>query len=327
MNRTTVTNISKIAGGIALAFALAACGGGDDGAPATKPNNGTPVAPKIAIKPQVTPTKQDAKNKVGSKPSSQQVSRPDQGGNIPDVPHAIYDWYWSMDKNIDTTSGIVLASDATSGLITTGLDSVASVVIDGNPAQIRFSSDQSVAAGLPTISTVVYRKGSAMLVCGDNKAHGSGDSSVLAMGFLTEDSPLLPSGVRATPIGHAADLFRSGENEIKFDMLTGCSQLENVPYAIAIHTLKKDGLYEYDQSSETEKLVLTTDELEKALQGQDVIKAYVDAKGAPVAVTYTAQAYHIGGRLGRRAILVHFSDPNNPSEAGWMRPLMTDDKA
>ncbi|MGY6240265.1 hypothetical protein ACW910_22580 (plasmid) [Burkholderia ambifaria] len=44
MNRTTVTNISKIAGGIALAFALAACGGGDD-----KPNQGTPVGWKGVV--------------------------------------------------------------------------------------------------------------------------------------------------------------------------------------------------------------------------------------------------------------------------------------
>ncbi|WP_333995684.1 hypothetical protein, partial [Burkholderia orbicola] len=298
--------------------------------PVKQANQGT-VAPQIATKPQVIPTKQDAKNKVGSKPSQQQVSRPDQGGNIPDVPHAIYDWYWSMEKNIDTTSGIVLASDATSGVITTGLDSVASVVIDGNPAQIRFSSDQSVqqgiATGSPPISTVVYRKGSAMLVCSDNQGHGSQDPSVLAMGFLTEDSPLLPNGLHATPIEHAADLLRSDEAEVNFDMLTGCNQIENLPYAIAIHTLKKDGLYEYDQPANTQRLILTTEELEKALQGQEVFKAYTDAKGAPIAVTYTAQAYHVGGaHLGRRAILLHVSDPNNPSEAGWMRPLMTDDK-
>lgn len=334
MNRKTVTNLSKIAGGIALAFALAACGGGDDGAPPASKSTA-----KIIDTPPHLPVKSpDIKKKMGTQPAGRLHVRPGKPlpPNHPDLPSipdspdqsAIYDWYWPNQAQIDTFSGIVYpegwisAGDAShpekldrSGWFSTGLDGAAPIHISsimeekkdtlGNVIERSY-----IANGIQfgpvlderNIRSVNFRNGSAVLACGDSEQHSTiEDSSVIGIGFLTEPSALI-SGTPAVKLTEFSDVLKSATasdgSPYHLDLITGCTTDNHTWYDYRVdYVVDSRGLVELQGG--TDKVVLDAVALEKAIGTGETVEGG-DIGGT--SMLYAVAAYRVEERI---ALVVH----------------------
>ncbi|MEN8518124.1 hypothetical protein ABFP43_35840, partial [Burkholderia sp. RS02] len=337
MNRTTVTNISKIAGGIALAFALAACGGGDD-----KPNQGK-------SKPSITDPRTGAPlpSKPIGKPSGVQTSIPGKGpagDNRPSVPlsykvsaYSFIDAYSGFDVGsqhplANFEDRIAYSQDGYQGAIGAGEGYALKIGIQPSDPMFFSADPDDIAASIATLDG-----GSVVTMCAGENVTSTpvGSSNIVSIGFLTHPiisgfDPLIKTpAVREI---FSPEDFAGGDQKIYFNVISSCAAGDGAIEGGGIWALDSEGIKEGGNppgvtGMDSNILLIARDQLagllarNSSMSGSPTAQSASRVSGDKNGV-YNARAFITSS--GHRYIALRRAVPNNPDQTTQILLVATD---
>ncbi|MCA7961239.1 hypothetical protein LGM14_27510 [Burkholderia multivorans] len=314
MNRKTIINLSKIAGGIALAFSLTACGGGDDGGSVVAASQPRPV-PKII-------TKKPSKNQVVAKPSptpNQPIKQKPSINTGPindDAGESLLAYYETYKPDFDIFAGGIYRS-STGGLSlswdeNTDVD-IASNSMGSDPRFFLLPVSGPRPGNAPHLMT--YGKGAVFAVCAAAE-NDENSSTILAAGALTSDSGFISkSGHGLIPQeGSSAD----GVSDVYGDYLLdtqcgaiGAGDTIEIRPTSGIQSASAGGKYEQLLTKEELSTLLTTGTVttsyDEATVEFVIHRYYSDAPSGdvPASAPYIIISYKgIGGTSGLNGVML-----------------------